>query len=108
MTRSAGLMRRLAILLRSQLFRCKPLPSARLDLLGKRLRIELACGSAVETLLNLRPQPFQLGFAALLALLDEPQAVADDLAGGRVAAALDQLFDEAFKMLADAVARCHG
>src|SRR3954469_16559816 len=101
-------MRRLAILLRSQLSRCKPLPSARLDLLGKRLRIELACGSAVETLLNLRTQPFQLGFPALLAFLDQAQAVADDFAGGRVAAALDQPVDEGFEMLANSVAGCHG
>src|SRR3954447_8776580 len=42
----------------------------------------------VETLLDSGAQRFQLGFAALLAFLDQAQTVAHDLARGGVAAAL--------------------
>src|SRR3954451_14964044 len=105
---ASGLMWRLAILLRRQFGRGKSSTPARLDLRGKRLRIEFARRSAIQPLLDFRAQPFPLGFAALFALFDYPQPVAYDLACSRVAAARDQASDELFEMLADAVAGCHG
>src|SRR6185437_6870796 len=65
------------------------------DLLGR---------PTVYSLLDFGAQRFEL---CLPALFDQSQPIAQDLARRRIAAALDQAFDELFKMLAYAVAARH-
>src|SRR3954452_2138371 len=104
---SGKMTRHLAILLRSELFPSQPLASPTFHILHPLVDVDFFAW-AIEAFLDSSTQPFELGFAALLALLDQAQAVADDLARCGVAATLDQLLDDAFKMLADAVAGGHG
>ena len=62
----------------------------------------------IEALLDFGAQCFEFGLAALFALFDQPQPLAHDFACRGVATALDQAFDQALEVFADAVAACHG
>ena len=65
-------------------------------------------GTAVNALLDVRAECLQLGGPELLAILQGPGAVTDDLAGAGVAALLDLVLDELLGMFHDDIARRHG
>ena len=65
-------------------------------------------GAAVEALLNVGAEGFQLGGAEFALILKDAEAVADHLAGAGVAALLDLALDELLEMLPDDIARRHG
>src|SRR5262245_31758269 len=60
-------------------------------------------GTAVKSLLNFSAQRFELGLAALLALLDQPQTITQDFTRRRISAAFDQALDELLEMPSNAV-----
>ena len=65
-------------------------------------------GFAVDALLDIRAESFQLGGPELLAILQGPEPVTDHLAGAGVTALLDLALDELLEMFPDQVARRHG
>jgi hypothetical protein len=65
-------------------------------------------GAAVYALLDVRAERLQLGGPELLATLQGPAPVTDDLAGAGVAALLDLALVEPLKVIPDEVARRHG
>lgn len=65
-------------------------------------------GTAVYALLDVRAERLQLGGPELLATLQGPTPVTDDLAGAGVAALLDLALVEPLKVIPDEVARRHG
>ncbi len=65
-------------------------------------------GTAVDALLDVRAERFQLGGPELLAILQGPAPATDYLAGAGVAALLDLVLVELLGMFPDDVARRHG
>jgi hypothetical protein len=65
-------------------------------------------GTAVDALLDIRAESFQLGGPELLAILKGPEPVTDHLAGAGITALLDLAIVELLGVFTDEVARRHG
>jgi len=65
-------------------------------------------GTAVDALLDVRAERFQLGGPELLAILQGPDSVTDHLAGAGVTALLDLALDKLLEVFPVEVARRHG
>jgi hypothetical protein len=65
-------------------------------------------GTAVDALMDVRAESFQLGGPELLEILKGPEPVTDHLAGVGVTALLDLALDELLEVFPEGVARRHG
>ena len=83
-----------------------PLLVASLQLSGYFLH--RPAGTAVDALLDVRAESFQLGDTEFLAIFQGPEPVTDQLAGAGITALLDLALDELLEMYPDDVALRHG